>query len=310
MVAHDLGVTRVEIYEQDQGQYVLTAKLPIDPAYEEQLPELPDGFQFTKEPVVTRQEMSMIIRYEFSTLTSVVTDGVIVLPWKREGAFVKALRLDGTIETHYYRGGIKGINLPLGLLTGNPQSAVSSGRHYFELGVEHILMGWDHLAFVLALCFIASGWRLFKLISVFTIGHSITLGLATLGLVNVPVPPVEACIALSIVFVARDALINPKPCHGFAIVLIFGLLHGLGFASALSEVGIGRNELIVGLLTFNLGVEVGQLLFVLGIMLLIRIAGSYSMPFQATFRLFAAYVIGALGIYWFIERVIGFSGII
>ena len=138
-----------------------------------------------------------------------------------------------------------------------------------SLGVEHILLGVDHLLFVLALLLLTTGtWQLVKTVTAFTVAHSITLGLATLGFVHVPSKPVEAVIALSIVFVAAEIIRARRGQIGLAaklpwiVAFTFGLLHGFGFAGALSEVGLPEGHIPVALLFFNLGVEAGQLVFV------------------------------------------------
>src|SRR6202000_3047394 len=139
----------------------------------------------------------------------------------------------------------------------------------FSLGVAHILFGIDHLLFVTGLVLIVRrAWRLAKTITGFTPAHRITLPLATLGFVSIPTPPVEATIALSIVFLARE-LVRAERGEGgltvrqpWLVGLAFGLLHGFGFAGALSEVGLPRHDIPLALLLFNLGVEVGQLLFI------------------------------------------------
>ena len=142
-------------------------------------------------------------------------------------------------------------------------------RTYLVLGVEHILFGVDHLLFVLALLILVKGWRkLVGTITAFTVAHSITLAAATLGFVHVPCKPVEATIALSIVFVACEIVHRRQGRSGltemwpWVIAFSFGLLHGLGFASALREVGLPQNAIPLALLFFNVGVELGQLLFI------------------------------------------------
>ena len=151
------------------------------------------------------------------------------------------------------------------------------------------------------------GWNLVKLVTAFTIGHSVTLALAVLGVVHVPVPPVEASIALSIAFVAREAIRREGTLrHGVLLVFAFGLLHGLGFASALAASGIARGELLLGLLTFNVGVEFGQLAFVLavaGVIWIVRRA-----PRRDVWRPVSAYALGVMGFFWVTERVIGMLG--
>ena len=184
---------------------------------------------------------------------------------------------------------------------------------YFMLGVEHILTGIDHLLFVLALMLlIRNRWMLVKTITAFTIAHSITLGGAALGYFSLPQKPVEAAIALSIAFVAIE-LIKMKPgerrlseAYPWLVAFTFGLLHGFGFAGALTEIGLPQADVPLALLTFNLGVEAGQLLFV-GFVLLVTAAVSLlvSRPL-ARARTLAAYLIGISAMYWLVERLAAF----
>ncbi len=140
---------------------------------------------------------------------------------------------------------------------------------YLKLGVTHILTGFDHLLFVLALFILSSSmWQLLKTVTAFTLAHSITLALATLGVIHVPSRPVEAVIALSIVFVAAEIVRSHQGRRGLAaqapwiIAFSFGLLHGLGFAGALAEIGLPPGHIPMALFFFNVGVEIGQLIFI------------------------------------------------
>jgi hydrogenase/urease accessory protein HupE len=196
-------------------------------------------------------------------------------------------------------------------------------RTYLVLGVEHILFGVDHLLFVLALLILVKGWRkLVGTITAFTIAHSITLASATLGFVHVPSKPVEATIALSIVFVACEIVHRRSGRSGLTegwpwiIAFSFGLLHGLGFASALREVGLPQNAIPLALLFFNVGVELGQLLFISFVMAVIA-AGVYAarkfslsnVTPQSAFvwcENISAYAIGAVAAFWLIQRTLSF----
>jgi hydrogenase/urease accessory protein HupE len=180
-------------------------------------------------------------------------------------------------------------------------------RAYTVLGVEHILTGFDHLLFVLALLFLVGfNRRLLFTITAFTLAHSLTLALSALGLLTLRSPPVEATIALSIVLVAAEAL-NER--HTLArrwpalVAFLFGLVHGLGFAGALKEIGLPQNHLSVALLTFNLGVELGQLLVVAAAYLLYRALASR--PALSFARTPALYAIGAVAAFWSIGRIVG-----
>ena len=191
---------------------------------------------------------------------------------------------------------------------------------YIELGMDHIFEGFDHLLFVFALIFLLRDpWRLFGAITAFTAAHSITLALAALGIVHVPAPPVEAIIALSILFLAVEIAKSDEGSMRLSerwpwiVCLSFGLLHGLGFAGALTEIGLPEGDIFFALLGFNLGVEVGQLLFVAAILTLGRVL-SWIKPFATSFgssnryvsNLIASYAIGSVAAFWLVERVTGF----
>jgi hydrogenase/urease accessory protein HupE len=187
-------------------------------------------------------------------------------------------------------------------------------RTYFGFGLEHILLGIDHLLFVLALLLLVKGVRrIVATVTAFTLAHSVTLAGATLGLVNIPGPPIEATIALSIAFVAAEIIHGRQGRPGLTerypwiVALIFGLLHGFGFASALAQVGLPQQSIPLALLFFNIGVEAGQLLFiaaVFGACALTRRLISVPAPRWA----WAAppYVIGSLALFWVIERTVAF----
>jgi len=194
---------------------------------------------------------------------------------------------------------------------------------YFKLGVEHILLGFDHLLFVLALLLLVGGWRrLVGTITAFTLAHSLTLAAATLGWVQVPQAPVEAVIALSIMFVAVEILHRQQGQMGIAtrkpwiVAFVFGLLHGLGFAGALREVGLPDDAIPLALAFFNVGVEAGQLLFVAAVFLLFwlvnQLMGRRGATAEPSFlpgtilTRAASYVIGTLAAFWLIQRTYGF----
>jgi hydrogenase/urease accessory protein HupE len=193
------------------------------------------------------------------------------------------------------------------------ESAAAVAGVYFKLGVEHILSGPDHLLFVLALMLLTRNrWRLIKTITAFTVAHSLTLGLATLGVVRVPQAPVEAVIALSIVFVAAELLRKREGRAGLTarapwlVAFTFGLLHGLGFAGALREIGLPQGNIPIALLFFNLGVEAGQLLFVSAVLSLVALVRRFKFPSPRWLPLAAPYAIGMVAMFWVIQRVARF----
>jgi len=182
-------------------------------------------------------------------------------------------------------------------------------RSYFVIGTEHILMGWDHLLFVIALVLLVQGgWSVVKAATAFTIAHSLTLAAVTLGYAGLSQRPVEALIALSIVFLAVELARNHPESWTrrwpWIVAFGFGLLHGFGFAGALREIGLPEGEVPMALLTFNLGVEAGQLL-VIAAVLALRAAVQRLVPKGEPPALKAAtYGIGIIAAYWVVERVI------
>jgi hydrogenase/urease accessory protein HupE len=191
--------------------------------------------------------------------------------------------------------------------------AASVARTYLALGVEHILFGVDHLLFVLALLILVPSRRLlFWTITAFTLAHSITLAAATLGWVSVPPPPVEAVIALSVVFVASEILHVRAGRPGLSarqpwlVAFTFGLLHGFGFAGALHEIGLPARAIPLALLAFNVGVEIGQLLFVGAVLVGAAAVARLRIPIPRPWREVAAYGIGTIAAYWLIERLLAF----
>jgi hydrogenase/urease accessory protein HupE len=184
---------------------------------------------------------------------------------------------------------------------------------YIMLGVEHILLGIDHLLFVLALLMIVANFKkLVATITAFTVAHSITLALAALGFVSMPGPPVEAIIALSIVFVAAEIV---RGRQGIAVLtarvpwivaFTFGLLHGFGFAGALSEIGLPQSAIPLALFSFNVGVEIGQLLFVSGVVVLYSIGKRIQPVPPAWAWRVPTYTIGGVAAFWTIDRIAGF----
>ena len=193
-------------------------------------------------------------------------------------------------------------------------SRLEIARTYLVLGVAHILFGVDHLLFVLALFILVKGTgRLIATVTAFTVAHSLTLAAATLGFVHVPGPPVEAGIALSIVFVAAEIVHSRQGRSGvterfpWIVAFTFGLLHGFGFASALSEVGLPQSAIPVALLFFNVGVEIGQLFFIASIFAVMALGRQVTQRIGVSQPAWAwrvpAYAIGSVSAFWIIQRI-------
>lgn len=235
-------------------------------------------------------------RITIDGLTSTMTD-----------VLVRMERLDGTMQVTR-------------LTPDNPSFVVESSPSHLQvvwtysvLGVEHILTGIDHLLFVLALIIVTrGGWNLVKTVTAFTVSHSITLTAATLGLVHVPQRPVEAVIALSIVFVAGEIVHRRQGREGITarspwiVALTFGLLHGLGFAGGLSEAGLPPQHIPLALLFFSLGVEAGHFLFIGVVLSVIALGRRARLPTPHWVSLIPPYAIGSVAMFWVIQRVAAF----
>ena len=192
-------------------------------------------------------------------------------------------------------------------------------KEYMELGIEHILKGYDHLLFIVCLVLLAGTFkRILITVTGFTVAHSITLALAALEVIKVSVAPVEATIALSIVFVAMELARNRRYTltwrYPIAVSSTFGLLHGFGFASVLTEIGLPQTEIPAALLFFNLGVEIGQIIFVIvaiatffaGKRLIAALRNLTFNDILTRIQRPAGYVVGTLAMFWTIDRVAGF----
>lgn len=219
-------------------------------------------------------------------------------------AMVKVFWLDGQSRVFTLTAGQPEVQL-----YGSAEDKRGMGeiaRAYVVLGVEHILGGFDHLMFVLALLFLVSfNRRLVLTISAFTLAHSLTLGLSALGLLTLRSPPVEATIALSIMLVACEALHKRQTLSRrwpALVAFLFGLVHGLGFAGALADIGLPQHHLFVALLTFNVGVELGQLL-VVAVAYVVHRALVVHPKFIAA-RKPVLYAIGSVAAYWSIGRIV------
>jgi HupE / UreJ protein len=192
-----------------------------------------------------------------------------------------------------------------------PQGHLAVMGAYIVHGIRHISLGADHLLFLLGLLLIVKDrWMLIKTVSAFTVAHSITLALATLGYVNAPVVPLNAAIALSILFLGPEIVrvwrgqTSFTIRHPWVVAFAFGLLHGFGFASALTSAGLPHAELPLALLSFNVGVEIGQIGFVLLVLLLERAFRILEIRWPHWAQALPGYTVGSLGAFWTIQRVL------
>lgn len=230
---------------------------------------------------------------------------------QRNDVLLRIQPLNGAPKTMRFTPDTTALTIP------ETPSTWSTINTYFWLGFQHILEGVDHLLFVFALfILVRDPWRLVGAITAFTVAHSLTLAMATLGVLRVPSGPVEAIIALSIVFLALEILkreegkIRLAEQYPWIVSFCFGLLHGLGFAGALSEIGLPAQDIPAALLAFNLGVEGGQLAFIAALSLAVFIWRMLAPAASSRLHMIASpttgYVIGAVSIYWLVERISGF----
>ena len=308
-VTHDVDITsvaRVFLDQIDANRYtvsIVDTKVPaiLDP-----------GLVIPRHctPLPLENVERLVIRgFAFECEADLTFDDMLVFPWSLEGVVVLARWADGTEASAYFRGDGAVVPVRLGELRAGAGSMRRLSGRYFALGGEHILGGVDHLLFVLGLLLLVHGlWPLVKTVTAFTVAHSITLGAAVLGYVPVQSGPVEAAIALSIVLLAREIitghrgrshLVHRRP---WLVAFIFGLLHGLGFAGALGEIGLRSADVAPALLFFNLGVEAGQLVFVA---LLLAIYQGLREVVKTKVRLLdpvVGYALGAMAMFWFLDR--------
>lgn len=222
-------------------------------------------------------------------------------------ALVRVERLDGTTQVTRLTPSAPSFVVEASL------GGLEVARTYSVLGIEHILTGIDHLLFVLALLIITGGgWGMVKTVTAFTISHTITLSAATLGFVYLPQQPVEAIIALSIVFVAAEIVHMRRGNQGitarapWVVAFTFGLMHGLGFAGGLSDAGLPANHIPAALLFFSIGVEAGHFLFIGAVLSLMALLRRIRVPFPRWADLVPPYAIGSIAMFWVIQRIAAF----
>lgn len=308
--AHTLGIDKADLVELADARYQLTSRVPRSIAPAITAPNLPSHCRLEGNPRGERGDYE--VRFSFQCERALTAADFLVLPWDREGVLLTVRWDDGVKITRLVSRVGPEITIDLAEFAAGSGSWLATARRYTALGIEHILLGIDHLLFVLCLLLIVnSGRMLLKTITAFTVAHSITLALATFGLVNIPVSPVEAAIALSIVFLAleivraqqgRFSLTHRQP---WLVSFGFGLLHGLGFASALGAIGLPQTEIPIALLFFNVGVEIGQLAFVVVVIGLIWGTVKLMPEVPRWARLTPVYAIGTTATYWFAERFLG-----
>jgi len=307
--AHESQPGTLELRQVDKYRYEVVWRAPIyfGQPHPAKL-ELPEEWKTVVEPTVHMLADSQVFRgvvivgsqgvegsiIRFQGLENTITD-----------VFVRLTRLDGTVMTALVRP-----SKPYAQLRGE-RTWYTTAAEYIALGFHHILRGADHLLFVLGLLLIVKGrMTLIKTITAFTLAHSITLGVATLGYASVPLPPLEVAIALSIFFLGPEIIrtwrgeMSMTIRYPWIVAFLFGLLHGFGFATGLSTAGMPKVEVPLALLFFNVGVELCQLFFVFTALALVRSLKALNVRWPRWAEVMPGYAVGSLGAYWVIQRTV------
>ena len=306
--AHEIRPALLEISEKEPGWFEVTWKVPTRGLSALDLrPILPSGL-VPYGPASSHTVPGAEIQYstyqaeEGSLAGETIT--IAGLTALQIDVMVRIKFADGSAHSAILRPASPSFTVP------SPETKAKIAWVYLRMGVEHILRGIDHLLFVLGLLLIVNRrWMLFKTITAFTVAHSITLGIATLGYASAPVQPLNAAIALSILFLGPEIVrvwrgeTSFTIRHPWVVAFAFGLLHGFGFASGLSTIGLTRVEIPMALLLFNVGVEIGQILFVLVIVMLERSFRLLEVRWPRWVEAVPAYTVGGLGAFWTIQRV-------
>ncbi|MBX7497178.1 HupE/UreJ family protein [Qipengyuania sp. 6B39] len=304
VLADELRPVSIQFEQVDESLWVLTWKQPVAGPADSRLtiPSLPAACALDGEPRRDSAALALLgsakVRCKGDVAGSTI--GWPTLAGQGD-AILRVAPLGRPVQVHRLT-----VDHPDATIAVRP-GAAQVWRSYFAIGVGHILGGWDHLLFVIALVLlVARPWPVIKAATAFTVAHSMILVATTLGVTGLPQRPVEALIALSIVFLAvelakgRDTFTRRLP---WIVAFAFGLLHGFGFAGALREIGLPEGEVPAALVSFNLGVEAGQLLVIAAVLAIRAAIARIAPKAEAPALKLATYAIGITGAFWLIERI-------
>jgi hydrogenase/urease accessory protein HupE len=310
--AHEARPGFLELRETGQDTYSFLWKKPMGGEIEIQIaPRVPEGCRLATPDRQQLTPGAMIVRGTLTCAGGLAGKTIVIagLAATITDVLVRLHHADGRLESHLLRPATPSVTL------GGDTTATERALGYLQLGVQHILLGVDHLLFVLGLLLIVSDrWMLVKTITSFTVAHSITLAIATLGYASAPLPPLNAAIALSILFLGPEIVRTWRGetsftiRHPWVVAFAFGLLHGFGFASGLAAMGLPKAEIPLALLLFNVGVEIGQVAFVLLVVLLERSFRVLEVSWPRLVQRLPGYAVGSLGAYWTIQRTLMLLG--
>ena len=302
----------LEVIQKNENTYAILLKVPLE-ADKKMLLNVKDikGCKEKKAPIISLVNDARMKRYEL-----VCRDNLKGKVIEIEG--LNERKIDVLLRLEFLDNSSQSVLLNSSQNSYSIEEDASSMqiiKTYTWLGITHILMGFDHLLFVFLLLLIVKNIRLLLwTISAFTLAHSMTIAGATLGFVNLPQQPVEAIIALSILFLALEIVYASRGKVGLTmrypwlIAFIFGLLHGFGFAGALAEIGLPQQAITLALIFFNVGVELGQLMFVLIVVLIsLPLRHLISVQLMERLEMIVVYAIGGLAAFWMFERVFAFG---
>lgn len=314
LAADELRPSAIEMTERGDGEWVIEWKLPVAAtraanALPFAQPVIPASCAMQGEPVQRADTLALLGRADLICEGTLAEEqfGLTELIGNAD-AIARFVPLDRPVQSFRLTA-----EAPAATILAEPDRWQVL-RDYLVIGAEHILFGWDHLLFVIALVLLVRGpWPVVKAATAFTVAHSITLVATTLGYTGLPGRPVEALIALSIVFLAVEvALVLREPERQtftrrfpWVVAFGFGLVHGFGFAGALADIGLPQGEIASALLAFNLGVEAGQLLVIAALVALLALLTRAAPKVETPAIRLATYGIGITGSFWLIERVVG-----
>jgi hydrogenase/urease accessory protein HupE len=308
LLAHQSGLSFIKLHEHPNHTVDVIYKMPLQDLYANPITiNYPSNCIKTLQKPKETREGFVIEKY---TLTCA-----------QNGLFGRRIWIEGLIkqnrgvmveysDSNHHISSLLRAQTPFVSIRAK-SSSLALFEEYLKLGVHHILSGYDHLLFVLCLLLLAKNIKALLLaVTAFTLAHSITLACAMLGIITLPVAFIEAMIALSILFLARELVQTQQDTltkrHLEVIAFIFGLLHGFGFSNVLKTIGLAKSSLALSLFSFNLGIEIGQILFIVGVSafyLVVKKALRRPLP---KIKISIAYFVGTLSAFWFIQRVLGF----
>jgi len=304
--AHEIRPVSMEIVEVAEHRYKVRWKVPaVEGRFLAVRPRFAEGCTGWEDAVPRPDGDSAVSRFELRCRDGLEATRIVLENLNRT-------MIDGVVTVEWLSGETSVTRVKPtdpAMIVPERTSAFEVIADYVVVGIEHILFGADHLLFVLALLLLVDQWRrLLVIATAFTVAHSLTLSLAAMRVISVPVPPVEALIALSIVYMAFELTRKARgedqgQRRSWLLVFSFGLLHGLGFASALSEVGLPSHELPAALFAFNLGVEVGQVAFILVVFGLRELMRRSSPRIEQLAYWSLTYLIGGIASSWVLDRV-------